>query len=157
MNPQGHQVGDVSYEKKDIDVVGIFLLVLLLAVLLTVSLMGVWGLVHFLNKEHRENRRTTVAVERSATFPAPQLEVIPGRALAKDKVTQQTNLHAYGWMDRGKGVVRIPVERAMQLLLERGLPKVGTGQTKLQLMQARPETDTQPQQPITSPSPAASP
>jgi hypothetical protein len=31
-------------------------------------------------------------------------------------------LEGYGWVDREAGVVRVPIERAMELLLERGLP-----------------------------------
>jgi hypothetical protein len=31
-------------------------------------------------------------------------------------------LEGYGWVDREAGVVRLPIERAMELLLERGLP-----------------------------------
>lgn len=33
-----------------------------------------------------------------------------------------TNLHSYGWVDQKAGVVRIPIDRAMTLLLQRGLP-----------------------------------
>jgi hypothetical protein len=35
---------------------------------------------------------------------------------------EKRELEGYGWVDRQNGVVRIPVERAMTLLLERGLP-----------------------------------
>ena len=31
-------------------------------------------------------------------------------------------LHSYGWIDEKKGVVRIPIERAMELTAQRGLP-----------------------------------
>jgi hypothetical protein len=31
-------------------------------------------------------------------------------------------LNNYGWVDQDAEVVRIPIERAMELLLERGLP-----------------------------------
>lgn len=31
-------------------------------------------------------------------------------------------LSSYGWVDPAEGVVRLPIERAMELLLERGLP-----------------------------------
>jgi hypothetical protein len=31
-------------------------------------------------------------------------------------------LQSYGWIDQQKGVVRIPIERAMELTAERGLP-----------------------------------
>jgi hypothetical protein len=31
-------------------------------------------------------------------------------------------LATYGWVDRDAGIVRIPIERAMELLVLRGLP-----------------------------------
>ena len=30
-------------------------------------------------------------------------------------------LHSYGWVDQQAGIVRIPIDRAMTLLTERGL------------------------------------
>jgi len=41
---------------------------------------------------------------------------------------EEQTLNTYGWVDQKAGVVRIPIERAMQLIAERGLsttPKVG--------------------------------
>ena len=35
---------------------------------------------------------------------------------------EQQRLHTYGWIDQSAGVVHIPIERAMDLLLQRGLP-----------------------------------
>jgi hypothetical protein len=35
---------------------------------------------------------------------------------------QADRLVGYGWVDREAGIVRLPIERAMELLLERGLP-----------------------------------
>jgi hypothetical protein len=31
-------------------------------------------------------------------------------------------LTTYGWVDRDAGIVRMPIERAMEILVERGLP-----------------------------------
>jgi hypothetical protein len=35
--------------------------------------------------------------------------------------SQWEQLETYGWVDKEGGVVRIPIERAMDLVLERGL------------------------------------
>jgi DNA-binding GntR family transcriptional regulator len=37
-------------------------------------------------------------------------------------------LHSYGWVDRDAGIVRIPIERAIEILAERGLPTRDQGQ-----------------------------
>jgi hypothetical protein len=41
---------------------------------------------------------------------------------------QEAILNSYGWVDKEAGVVRIPIERAIELTLERGLPPQGQGE-----------------------------
>ena len=36
--------------------------------------------------------------------------------------SQQNLLNTYGWVDKQNGIVRLPIDRAMELLLQRGLP-----------------------------------
>jgi hypothetical protein len=52
----------------------------------------------------------------------PTIQVNPIQDLQQIRATQRANVEGYGWVDRESGMVRIPVERAMELLLERGLP-----------------------------------
>jgi hypothetical protein len=37
-------------------------------------------------------------------------------------VQEEKTLHSYGWVDQRAGVVRIPIDRAMELVAQRGLP-----------------------------------
>ena len=54
--------------------------------------------------------------------PAPRLQTGPRQDLQRLKQSQQELLNSYGWVDKNAGVVRIPIDRAMDLLLQRGLP-----------------------------------
>jgi len=54
--------------------------------------------------------------------PAPRLQVNPKADLDRLHATERDRLETYGWIDRDRHVVRIPIERAMQLLAGRGLP-----------------------------------
>jgi hypothetical protein len=49
-------------------------------------------------------------------------QAAPDEALKQLRATEEALLTTYGWADRENGVVRIPIDRAMELLLERGLP-----------------------------------
>jgi len=60
-----------------------------------------------------------------ATGPQPNLLVNEPLNLATFRAQEEEKLTTYGWVDRNAGVVRIPVERAKDLLLERGLPVRG--------------------------------
>jgi hypothetical protein len=54
--------------------------------------------------------------------PEPRLELAPNRQLSELRAHEDFILRSYGWVDHDAGIVRIPVERAMDLLVERGLP-----------------------------------
>jgi hypothetical protein len=55
-------------------------------------------------------------------FPTPQLLIDEPKTLAEIRAGEEKILKGYGWVDQQKGVVRIPVEQAMDLLVKRGLP-----------------------------------
>ncbi len=57
------------------------------------------------------------------TFPTPRLQGDDGNQDTADlHVREDLLLDNYSWADRSKGTVRIPIERAMELLAQRGLP-----------------------------------
>jgi hypothetical protein len=37
-------------------------------------------------------------------------------------MNQENQLNSYGWVDQKAGVAHIPIERAMELLVQRGIP-----------------------------------
>ena len=56
-------------------------------------------------------------------FPTPRLELDDGNQdLADLHEREDLLLDHYSWIDRSKGTVRIPIERAMELIAQRGLP-----------------------------------
>jgi len=52
--------------------------------------------------------------------PTPRLQPDPRRDLQHFREAQQELLHTYGWVDRNAGIVHIPIDRAMDLLIQRG-------------------------------------
>lgn len=53
--------------------------------------------------------------------PAPRLQVDPALDIFEHRKAEEQVLTSYGWVDEKAGVVRIPIERAMALLAERGI------------------------------------
>jgi hypothetical protein len=53
-------------------------------------------------------------------FPAPQLQRTPLSDLQKLEQKQQAQLRGYAWVDKKQGIVRIPIERAMQIIAAKG-------------------------------------
>jgi hypothetical protein len=57
------------------------------------------------------------------TFPTPRLQGDDGNQdLADLHAREELLLDHYSWVDRSQGKVRIPIERAMELIAQRGLP-----------------------------------
>ncbi len=54
--------------------------------------------------------------------PEPRLEAEPGLLLQQLRSQEDKALHTYGWVDEKAGIVRMPIDRAMDILAERGLP-----------------------------------
>ena len=135
-----------DHERKDVDVTSLFLVVIALFISGAVIFLVVAIMMHFF-KGHEPSKtegRANIPVTKVGEFPQPRLEVKPGASLAELHAAENVDLNSYGWIDRKNGTMRIPIERAMQLLIERGLPEVGAGQTPLSLMQARPNETATP-------------
>lgn len=60
--------------------------------------------------------------------PEPRLATHPTRPLREMRAKEDAVLQGYGWVDEATGTVHIPIERAIEMTLERGLPHEGTGQ-----------------------------
>ncbi len=65
----------------------------------------------------------SLAPPPNVTLPAePHPEAIPGAALAGMYARDLQQLTSYGWVNKSAGIVHIPIARAMELLVQRGLP-----------------------------------
>jgi hypothetical protein len=115
----------VEHEESDVNIRAIFGFGLgLLAVGVVVHVL-VWLL--FLSLAAGEQVQTPpqypLAVADSERLPPePRLQTSPRQDLIDLRAQEQQLLQTYGWVDRNAGVVRIPIEEAVRLTLERGLP-----------------------------------
>lgn len=60
--------------------------------------------------------------EETQTFPQPRLEENERTQLRSFIEDQDQKLATYDWVDKDKGIVRIPIDRAIDLIAKRGLP-----------------------------------
>ena len=66
-------------------------------------------------------RLRTPSAPPALSANAPRLEIVSGEELRNIEYGQTELVNGYGWIDRGRGLVRIPVRRAMELIARRGL------------------------------------
>jgi hypothetical protein len=63
-----------------------------------------------------------VTPENAETFPQPRLEENERTQFRSFIEDQDRKLATYDWVDKDRGTVRIPIDRAMELIEQRGLP-----------------------------------
>jgi hypothetical protein len=54
--------------------------------------------------------------------PEPRIQSSPSSDLRAMRASEDTQLNSYGWVDRPNGIVSIPIESAIQLTAQRGIP-----------------------------------
>lgn len=92
---------------------------------LTVAIVGlvVYGVFQYLETHPATSARANpMSAEESQIPPKPRIEEHPAIEIQQLHAQENSILSTYGWMDKKAGVVRIPIDRAMELQLERGFP-----------------------------------
>lgn len=114
-----------GHETRDVDVRRVSILTGVL-VLVIAAAMGVTALMfdRLAAREAGRQAPPSTLVEPPALRlpPEPRLQEDPVADLARMRAEEQAALDGYGWVDRERGVARIPVRRAMEILVQRGLP-----------------------------------
>jgi hypothetical protein len=65
---------------------------------------------------------SSLATPATASIQVNPTPTQPGEALRQLQATENAILNTYGWVDRPNGVVRIPIDRAIEIIEQRGLP-----------------------------------
>lgn len=123
--PQGGsgRMVDHSHEPRDVrvGVVGLF------GIVLSATLLGAPFLVgrlfsDFGGRADRQDRPHSPLREERVVPPEPRLQTNPGGALKELRQEEDRLLGSYGWIDREQRILRVPIERAMDQVLRRGVP-----------------------------------
>jgi hypothetical protein len=113
-----------AYETRDVAMKPIIWLALAVLLLAGSSQVGLWLLLrHYRSTATQQDPQLSPLTNIEQIPPRPRLQSAPMLDYAEFIAAQNQQLDSYGWVDKEKGVVRIPVARAMELALERGLPK----------------------------------
>ncbi len=112
-----------GYEVRDLGPKYFVWMGVLLAVLLVLGHV-VAGVIFFAKtgQAKKADRPAPSLADAVQIAPGPLLQVVPAQDLAEMQHAEQQKLSTYDWEDRAKGTIRIPIDRAMDLLVERGLP-----------------------------------
>jgi hypothetical protein len=121
-----HQVNpEVDHEQSDVNIRAILGFGAALIVVATVVHLLIYVLFGYFDR--REGVKVPAEYPLAASQghhepPEPRLQTDPRQDLADMRAKEDDVLGSYGWVDKNAGVVRIPIDAAMKLTLERGLP-----------------------------------
>jgi hypothetical protein len=149
----GSTAGHGNYERQDLKPSGILYFLLALGVATLLCILGIKGLYSFLERREKASQppvnplitnrpEDTRHIERGypqSVFPNPKLEEDERGQLDDIRTNEDKTLYSYGWVDEKAGIVRIPIERAMDMLVQRGLP-VRSQSAANENAAAKPET-----------------
>ena len=115
----------VTHEQKDVNVRRLLQFGAGLCAVIALSLIAMKLLFGFLDTHQPPGPAVSPLATGPEIPPKPRLEVYPHVDLEHKMQADEAVLNSYGWVDRESGVVRIPIDRALKLLAERGLPARG--------------------------------
>jgi hypothetical protein len=130
-----------DYEREDFSTATVVGSLIGLVVMCVVSFLIVVGMYRYLEKTQMEHAAANPMVPMKAdtrhmtpgknpgddpmevqAFPKPRLQRDDVEEMHDQLYSEEGRLQSYGWVDQDSGQARIPVERAMELIAERGLP-----------------------------------
>ena len=125
MSEQRHTHPESQHEESDVDFRAIITFgggLLAVAIFVYVLIFGIFRFF-----DSREGVKVAAEYPLAAGQghrepPEPRLQIDPRQDMADLRAKEDDLLGSYGWVDKNAGVVRIPIDAAMKLTLERGLP-----------------------------------
>jgi hypothetical protein len=138
----GHAGHGVEYEHEDLSTRGVFGFFVGLAITGIVIYFIITGMYKFLDKYEQSQMTASSPLTKPEDtemvgarripndYPekrfkdngAPLLEIDERDQLHKFVMDQEKQLNSYDWVDEKAGVARIPIDRAMEIVAQRGLP-----------------------------------
>lgn len=118
------------YERRDVNVRTLLKIGVVLVVVIAVVMVAMrWTFDAYEKAQPLGPMVSPLVKTEQVVPPSPQLQAHPEEDLQTYCTAEEQKLDTYGWVDQQAGVVRLPIDRAMTLLLQRGLPTRPAAQT----------------------------
>jgi hypothetical protein len=127
-----------KYEHTDVDPHVGYQFGLWLFVSMLVSFGIVYGAFWYFEGQAREASRIAQKYPLAASLPqeppAPNLQKQPFKDIYMLRQSENDHLSSYGWVDKDGGITHIPIDRAMEIMLQRGFPARADGGNALNVV-----------------------
>lgn len=116
-----HPEPSPAYERRDTAVRTVLLVTAGLAVFTVLIVLLSGGLLRLFEGQAERAERPAPRWETAAPR-APLLQTDPGRQWTEVRAAQEARARRYRWIDPEAGTVQVPLDRALELVLDEGLP-----------------------------------
>jgi hypothetical protein len=116
---------NVAREERDVRISAVLWFGFWLFAAAVVIHLAMWGMFRLFAWQERRGQRALppgISASLKRTPSEPRLEPLPLAPRASLRASEDARLSSYGWVDRGNGVARIPIDRAMELIVRNGVP-----------------------------------
>jgi hypothetical protein len=124
---EAHRTPEENYEHSDTNVSGVLKYGVGLAVILFVVFVSMRWTFAKMSEMAPMGKAASPFESARQMPPAPRLQVDPQRELHNYCAAQVQSLTSYGWKDSQAAIVQIPVDRAIELMVEHPLPARAVG------------------------------
>jgi hypothetical protein len=138
-NPSNNPYGHGSFEREDLSASGVLYFIVGVGALCLVVFLVAVGFYKLLDERAGKAQPDVSPLATNVpkdtrnlaegykdylkdNFPAPRLEIDERTELNDDRIAEEEKLNSYGYVDDAHVTVRIPIERAMDLIAQRGPP-----------------------------------
>jgi hypothetical protein len=126
----GHDANgaEALHEPNTVNIPGVVKFLVWLSVVIAVAALLVWGLFHYFDARKAQEAPPPSPLATGVRLPPePRLQGAPGNVsspaedIRRFREKEDQMLDSYGWIDERNGVIRIPIEQAKRLIVQRGL------------------------------------
>lgn len=140
----GHEVGEIQQRPVLISIIG-------LAVLSAATFAFIVFFFNLLDDQAKKASPPVNPMAQQAGLdrlpPEPRLQVDPWKDWNDFKMAQDRIVGSYGWVNRDSQTVHVPIDRAIDMVLEKGLPTRAGVATPPSLRMRAPVPSTEPAAP----------
>lgn len=111
-----------KHETRDADISKLIFFGIACAALVGFGFIITEIVVHYWVAPRPVSAPVTLYAQGGQIPPLPRLEQQPGETIEPYMHKEHRLLNTYGWVNRQAGIVRVPIQQAMSMLLQQGLP-----------------------------------
>ena len=115
-----HSPNGAGHEQSEVSVRLIVVSLAFLAVATAIVFVLVIGIFRYFYDTY--STEETMKLTQPVVPPEPRIEVAPWEQLQQLRAKEDHIQSTYAWVDKQNGVVRVPIDRAIDLLAAKGLP-----------------------------------